>query len=305
MKASEAHPQPPAEAPANEPGEIGPGPFAELRTRIFVPVAVALGAALYLLLLGAIELGLVDTGAPLAMEVATLAVAYGAIALSIWIACRLAGVALPRLLGGKPPSAFAWSSVVGLLAVGLAFSAGSWYLWGSALSYLAPGILARLIDALAAAEVPAGASQATAILWHFEIVLLAPVVEEFLFRGVLVNRWGAKWGVRAGVLASSGLFACMHANVLGVFVLGLVAALLYVRTGTLLVPIALHVGNNLTATVLGELVDLGGTLEVEHVRASVPEGLALVAVAAPVLYLYARRSWPGRDAEIPYMKARR
>ena len=284
--------------------ESGPGPFAHLRTRTLLPVAVVVGAALYLLLLVADGLGLADLDAPLAMEVATLAVAYAAIALWIWIACRRAGVVPARLLGGRPPSPVSWLATAGLLALGLVFSMGSWYLSASALSYLSPGLLDWLTESLAAAEIPRGASPLHQTLWHLEIVLLAPVVEELLFRGVLVNRWGAKWGIRTGVLASSAIFAFLHANPVGVFALGLVAALLYVRTGTLLVPIALHVGNNLIATVMGEFVELEGTLEVEHVRASVPEGLALVAVATPALIWYVRRSWPRREAEIPYMKGR-
>ncbi|MCY3807842.1 MAG: CPBP family intramembrane metalloprotease [Gemmatimonadetes bacterium] len=281
--------------------ESGPGPFAHLRTRTLLPVAVVVGAALYLLLLVAGELGLADLDAPLAMQVAQLLVAYSAIALWIWIACRRAGVVPPRLLGGRPPSPASWLAAAGLLAAGLVFSMGSWYLSASVLSYLAPGLLEWLTRSLAAAEIPPGASPLHQTLWHLEIVLLAPVVEELLFRGVLVNRWGAKWGIRTGVLASSAIFACLHANPVGVFALGLVAALLYLRTGTLLVPIALHVGNNLIATVMSEFADLEGTLEVEQIQGSVPEGLLLVGVGAPALIWYVRRSWPRRDAPIPYV----
>ena len=281
--------------------ESGPGPFAHLRARTLIPVAVVVGASLYLLLLVADGLGLADLDAPLAMEVARLLVAYAAIAFWIWIACRRAGVAPARLLGGQPPSPASWLAAAGLLAVGLVFSMGSWYLSASALSHLAPGLLDWLIESLAAAEIPPGASPLHQTLWHIEIVLLAPVVEELLFRGVLVNRWGAKWGVRTGVLASSAIFACLHANPVGVFALGLVAALLYLRTGTLLVPIALHVGNNLVATVMSEFGELEGTLEVEQLGGSVPEGLLLASVAAPALIWYVRRSWPRRDAPIPYM----
>lgn len=290
-----------AAAAASVVEESGPGPFAHLRTRTLLPVAVVVGAALYLLLLVAGELGLADLDAPLAMQVAQLLVAYAAIALWIWIACRRARVAPARLLGGRPPSPASWFAAAGLLAAGLVFSMGSWYLSASVLSYLAPGLLDWLTESLAAAEIPPGASPLHQTLWHLEIVLLAPVVEELLFRGVLVNRWGAKWGVRTGVLASSAVFACLHANPVGVFPLGLVAALLYLRTGTLLVPIALHVGNNLIATAMGEFAELEGTLEVDQIRGSVPEGLLLVGVGAPALIWYARRSWPRRDAPIPYM----
>ena len=155
-----------AAATASLSEEAGPGPFAHLRTRTLLPVAVVVGAALYLLLLIAGELGLADLDAPLAMEVAQLLVAYAAIALWIWIACRRAGVVPARLLGGLPPNRASWLAASGLLAVGLVFSMGSWHLSASALSHLAPGLLDWLTESLAAAEIPLGASPLYQTLWH-------------------------------------------------------------------------------------------------------------------------------------------
>ncbi|MBP7948481.1 MAG: CPBP family intramembrane metalloprotease [Verrucomicrobiales bacterium] len=71
----------------------------------------------------------------------------------------------------------------------------------------------------------------------------APVMEELLFRGMVYNglkRFSDTW---FALLASSLLFAVMHAHLLtlpSLFVLGLFFALAYEATGSLLVSILMH-----------------------------------------------------------------
>jgi uncharacterized protein len=85
---------------------------------------------------------------------------------------------------------------------------------------------------------------------------IGAVAEEWLFRGVLLHLWARRLGLRFAVLATSVLFAALHADVIGSFVFGIVMAALYVRTGTLLVPIVAHLAFNVIisvgAVVLGD-----------------------------------------------------
>jgi len=73
-------------------------------------------------------------------------------------------------------------------------------------------------------------------------VLAAPVVEEFVFRGLLFR--GLERTVRPAlaVLSSAAIFAVIHPpiSVAPVFVLGLVAAFGFWNTGLLLTPIITH-----------------------------------------------------------------
>ena len=84
----------------------------------------------------------------------------------------------------------------------------------------------------------------------------------------------------------------------------MVAALLYLQTRTLIVPIAFHAANNLVATVWsyqsGDSGPLDLAAELQEVRADMLLGVVLVAVSVPVLGWYIRRNWPGRDDAIPY-----
>jgi len=91
---------------------------------------------------------------------------------------------------------------------------------------------------------PAGA--VTAILI---VVVLAPIAEEIVFRGVLLPSMERHWGMRVAVVGSSALFAMMHVTpyaMVPIFVFALMLAGLFVRTRSLTVCIAAHVLFNAT-----------------------------------------------------------
>jgi membrane protease YdiL (CAAX protease family) len=95
----------------------------------------------------------------------------------------------------------------------------------------------------------------------FTVSLLAPLVEEFVFRGLLL-RWLLRYSRMAAVLVSSVVFGVIHGQFLqhpgaqGVLLTvelaatGVVLALLVTRTGSLRTSFATHAAFNLTATVL-------------------------------------------------------
>jgi len=93
------------------------------------------------------------------------------------------------------------------------------------------------------------------------IGIVAPVIEELCFRGVIHNRlsaWLPKWGA---VLASSLLFAAVHMNLvqgLVVFPAGVLLAVVYIRAKTLWAPIILHVVNNLCSVLLVSVIEAAG-----------------------------------------------
>ena len=86
-------------------------------------------------------------------------------------------------------------------------------------------------------------------LWYlsalgFIIAVIAPIAEEFVFRGVIMHRLIASMGIWKGVGLTSLIFSIFHANISGAFLFAVIASLLYLKTGTLLVPILLHIFNN-------------------------------------------------------------
>jgi len=84
------------------------------------------------------------------------------------------------------------------------------------------------------------------LLLMFVLVIVAPLTEEFIFRGIFLHRWAVKWGVLWSIILSSLLFGAIHADIFWFSrALGSIfTALYYIQTKTLLVPIILHALNN-------------------------------------------------------------
>ncbi|MGB2621182.1 MAG: CPBP family intramembrane glutamic endopeptidase [Candidatus Acidiferrum sp.] len=102
----------------------------------------------------------------------------------------------------------------------------------------------------------------TAILFMAMAVLIAPLVEETVFRGYLYPLFAKSFGVATGVILTGVLFGLMHGAQLGwtwglVSVLigvGIILTLVRARTGSVFASFLLHLGYNSTiaaASLLG------------------------------------------------------
>ena len=79
------------------------------------------------------------------------------------------------------------------------------------------------------------------------VVVCAPVLEEILFRGLIFESCRERFGGGAAVLISALLFGLVHGvpvQIINAFVVGLIFGYIYLRTGSLLSVILLHVFNN-------------------------------------------------------------
>lgn len=83
------------------------------------------------------------------------------------------------------------------------------------------------------------------------VVLLAPLVEEFIFRKLFIDRL-AGYGDKAAILFSSALFGIAHGNFyqfVYTFLLGLILGYLYTRTGKMRWSFLLHAVTNFLGSV--------------------------------------------------------
>lgn len=307
MSDTGAPPVPAADSPREDPSHDDPpredppdNPFERVRSRWLLPCVFGAAMAVFLTLVLATSVIGIATGGALADDDATrqilamLAGYGGMIAWLLW-ACRRAGVDLGRLIG-RVPAGHDWAITGALLAVTITFSYGSWELVAWILSRAAPDLLNWLVQMLP--EKPAG-NLGHDIFTVLILVVAAPVVEEVLFRGVLFSRWGVKWGVRTGIVVSAVAFGVLHANVIGIGFVGLVAAMLYFQTRTLIVPIVFHATNNAIGAIGMYLP--GGSDTAAIIDGDGWLGFLLVFVTLPVLIWYVWRFWPKSDAAIPYM----
>ncbi|HDR7636379.1 MULTISPECIES: CPBP family intramembrane glutamic endopeptidase [Bacillus] len=82
------------------------------------------------------------------------------------------------------------------------------------------------------------------VFQFIRVVFIAPIVGEFVFRGFLLQRFAAKWGTSIAMVVVALLFAILHVDFLGAAVFSIVLSIVYIRTKSLLMPIAIHMLNN-------------------------------------------------------------
>ena len=116
------------------------------------------------------------------------------------------------------------------------------------------------------------------------LVVLAPCIEEFLFRRSLIDRLSV-YGEALSVVVSALAFGLFHGNLsqfFYAFFLGLLFGYVYLRSGRLRYTIALHVGINSLGSLIGPALLERANLET-LIAGTVPDGWSLVFLAYAAL----------------------
>ncbi|MGB7247349.1 MAG: type II CAAX endopeptidase family protein [Phormidesmis sp.] len=287
-----------------------PNPFLTLQSRYLVLgtyliASVVLGLAYGILGEASLLPRLEDD--PISMPILSIAV-WTVLAGIILFVGRTRGVNLRYLFGrvSRQLPHISLPSVGLLIASLLIFSLGSFSVVVYFLSLSFPSYAAKMLESnIMLGGGNSSYPQLYDALMLFLLLLYAPFVEELVFRGILLQRWSAKWGLRWGLVASSMLFGLLHVNnPLGLTLFGLVMGLLYVRSRSLWVPIGCHALNNVAAVGLDGLSKVTSSeqpLTVTDFQASWWVGLVLIAVSSPFVMRFIWQSWPKRGDEIPYL----
>ena len=127
--------------------------------------------------------------------------------------------------------------------------------------------------------------------------IVGPIIEELVFRGMLYPAWAARWGWIPSALATSFVFAMLHANANGLsqFLASLVFICLYRRTGSLRASIVAHAVLNISIwyPFLGQFLFPRAGRETGELVHWAPHLVSLVVVLFAVpLYM-----WMSRDAK--------
>ena len=284
-------------------------PFLTLRSRYIVLgayVVASLGIGVGYSYLGLFQLLPWDRDDPLSVPVLSIAI-WTVLLVIVWRESRQHGL-LVRLLFGKRVPQFSLPYAVVLVASALIFSLGSFSVVFYFLSLSFPSYATKILESdLLGGGLNSQYPKLYNILMLFLLVVYAPIVEELVFRGFLLQRWASKWGLRRGLIASSLLFGMLHINnPVGLTLFGLVMGLLYVRSRSLWIPIACHSLNNLAAVGIDGLSSwVGGdhkeAVTVTSLQESWWTGLILIAISVPFLWQFIKRSWPKAEDDIPYL----
>lgn len=132
------------------------------------------------------------------------------------------------------------------------------------------------------------------LLWASTTGVLAPFVEELLFRGYLLNLLRTRWGLWRAIVVSSLAFGAIHFQwALYATVAGSFLALVYLKYGSLWPGTLLHGLYNLVASpfLLGPLLLEKDPSRLASLSAWIPE-IALTAAFLALLPLFWRRFRP-------------
>lgn len=182
-----------------------------------------IGAMAFMVLQGLIQMIMVAVTKQQQLDWSMLAMSFGGAGAITFIGLRLVywkrTEGVPRLWPERPAMAVA----LGLAAGACALAAALLYLW-----FVRP------------ATPPAVPGH---YAWFALLaIVMAPLAEEFIFRGLLYGGLRRSYPEWLSVVVSSALFAALHppAAFPAVFGLGVACALVYRQTGTLLAPILAH-----------------------------------------------------------------
>jgi uncharacterized protein len=227
-----------------------------------------------------------------------------------WLLWRLRSseADLPAFFG-KLPKRMRWERLFGLTIAALVTSMGAFLLLAYLWYVINPASVRFLLDRMQ--QLQGTLRPATSVMPDLSRVLLfitliiaAPLCEEFVFRGILLQRWATKWNPPIALILTSTLFGLLHVNFIGAGILGLVAGVLYYQTKSLWTPIALHAMNNTIASLsLLKSDSAKGRAapdQLETVFAQGWIGMILLVVALPWVIRFVAKNWPRKDALTPY-----
>lgn len=214
---------------------------------------------------------------------------------ALFLPARSVKIGIAELVPVVTATELRW--VVGTACALVALSFGAVYILYLPLSYVTPDIVSsRVLDPKKVILWLDGDFYQLANIFSLvAVIFLAPVVEELFFRGLLLRTWIAKWGARPAIIVSSVIFAALHVNVLGAFIISIVLSLSYMWTGRLAVPILIHMANNLIGMLImgGDLIFVGPhSHSVAEFQAQWWIGVLGLVIGVPALIWILRNSRP-------------
>ncbi|WP_291632706.1 CPBP family intramembrane glutamic endopeptidase [Clostridium sp.] len=97
------------------------------------------------------------------------------------------------------------------------------------------------------------------IIFIINVIVVAPIYEEIIFRGILLKGMSKKINPTAAIVVSALLFALVHLNIpqgINAFLLGLAIGFIYLRTESIYLSIFAHFVNNFLALSVSSMFGL-------------------------------------------------
>ncbi len=141
--------------------------------------------------------------------------------------------------------------------------------------------------------------------------LLAPIFEEIVFRRVIFTRLSKRLGIILGAIISSLVFGLLHIElaVIGAMIFGVACCILYRKYNNILIPISMHMINNIIAAILsiisfvieGPDPVIDYTMTANDIRSSLIVGCVLLIIACIMfgIFIYKNKIYFKREKFTP------
>lgn len=177
-----------------------------------------------------------------------------------------------------------------LIVTLITFSLGTYWLSNYALSFVVPDYVSKILQE----DVPFPSNKIQFVLLAINVCLIGPIAEEFIFRGLLLNRFSAKINIVTSIFITNLLFGIFHSDIIGSSLFGFILSLLYLKNGNLLLPISLHVLYNTILTLLSIYFpnppDVLNLMTIEDLHSKMIPNVMLLLISIPVIAIYIKRN---------------
>lgn len=140
-------------------------------------------------------------------------------------------------------------------------------------------------------------------IWSLIFVgILSPIVEEMLFRGVMLNKIRV-YGDKVAIITTAIMFGLFHANFSQFFyavVLGMIFAYVTLKTGTIKYSIILHIAVNILGSVIMPAIVADGTNMIKIGVASIV--LIVISIIGVILLIKNKKNIYLSDGEVKLEK---
>ena len=123
---------------------------------------------------------------------------------------------------------------------------------GISLNFTASYIISLLPEKLLESygEATEGLSDGHIVWYILAVVIMAPIVEELVFRSMMISRFSTAVGNTVAIIFSSIIFGAVHGHIvwsLYAFAIGLLFGVIFTRSRSVLASIAAHIGFNIVS----------------------------------------------------------
>jgi uncharacterized protein len=227
----------------------------------------------------------------------------------VWRQCSLAGIEMKYLVG-KVSERYQWWPLVGLAIASVVFSISVFRVFYYPLSFVVPSFVEQILDKNRNSRILITASKTFFpalyyLIYAISNFAISPVIGGFIFIGILLHRWGAKWGNIPGIIAFCLLYTILGYTYFITTSVGfLMYAILYLKTRSIVVLIIFIVLQNFSFTIWNlfqsVFVDNQAGSVLDVFRSQIQLGVLFFALSAPWVIGFIYKNWSVLKGPLPY-----